>query len=262
MAKALRLVSLERGRDPRDFTLIAFGGTGPAHAAALAAELRIPEVIIPRHPAVFSAWGMATADLRVDRVQTLVLPMEEPYLVRINDAWRELEREARAALRHEGVRRPVLYRQAAMRYAGQEHTVTVPATAGSWTPAHLRRMVNRFHQAHRRRYGFRLDAPVELVRLHVTALVTSGRRLPASLTAGSGTEAGGGRVAEAFRGHRRCLLQSGWHEVPVFERDLLPPGAELEGPALIEEPATVTVVHPGQRVRVDALGNLWIATGV
>ncbi|PZN13346.1 MAG: hypothetical protein DIU69_00735 [Bacillota bacterium] len=261
MAKALRLVSLERGRDPRDFTLIAFGGTGPAHAAALAAELRIPEVIIPRHPAVFSAWGMATADLRVDRVQTMVVPLEEPYLARINEAWRELEREARAALRHEGVRRPVLYRQAAMRYVGQEHTVTVPATAGTWTPAHLRRMVNRFHQAHRRRYGFRLDAPVELVRLHVTAVMTSGRRLPPSLTA-SGTEAGTGRVADALQGHRRCLLESGWHEVPVFQRDLLPPGAELEGPALIEEAATVTVVHPGQRVRVDALGNLWIATGV
>ncbi|GAB6876940.1 hydantoinase/oxoprolinase family protein [Thermaerobacter litoralis] len=342
MAKALRLVSLERGLDPRDFTLIAFGGTGPAHAAALAAELRIPEVVIPRHPAVFSAWGMAMADLRVDRVQTLLAPMEPGALPLLNGTWRELEREVREALRHEGVRRPVLYRQAAMRYAGQEHTVTVPATAGTWTAVHLQRMVNRFHRAHRHRYGFRLDAPVEVVRLHVTGVVMSERHLPAinvpmadlppatlpavagaALPAAGGSGAGmrdgrragaeaaggklpGGVVARgavpgnvvargALRGEmasggaasggilgggslasaalaeatlsarlgsRPCLLPGGWRDVPVYDRDRLPPGARLEGPVLIEEPATVTVVLPGQTVTVDVLGNLWIATGV
>ncbi|ADU52025.1 5-oxoprolinase (ATP-hydrolyzing) [Thermaerobacter marianensis DSM 12885] len=284
MAKALRLVSLERGLDPRDFTLVAFGGTGPAHAAALAAELSIPEVVIPRYPAVFSAWGMAMADLRVDRVQTLVVPMEDASLPALNATWRELEREVREALRHEGVRRPVLYRQASMRYAGQEHTVTVPATAGTWTGAHLRRMINRFHRAHRHRYGFRLDTPVEVVRLHVTGVVVSHRNVPESLlaggegrreaaaggmTAGSAGSSSGWTAAAlaeatlaARRGSRACLLASGWHQVPVYDRDQLPPGARLEGPVLIEEPATVTVVHAGQVVTVDALGNLWIATGV
>ncbi|HEY8487972.1 MAG TPA: hypothetical protein VIL38_02735, partial [Thermaerobacter sp.] len=228
--------------------------------------------------------------------------------------------------------RPVLYRQAAMRYAGQEHTVTVPATAGTWTAAHLQRMINRFHRAHRHRYGFRLDAPVEVVRLHVTGVVMSERHLPAinvpmadlppatlpavagaALPAAGGSGAGmrdgrragaeaaggklpGGVVARgALRGEmasggaasggilgggslasaalaeatlsarlgsRPCLLPGGWRDVPVYDRDRLPPGARLEGPVLIEEPATVTVVLPGQTVTVDVLGNLWIATGV
>lgn len=262
MAKALRLVSLERGRDPREFSLVAFGGTGPAHATALALELRIPEVIIPRYPAVFSAWGMAMSDLRLDRVRTLLLPLHPSQLERLQAAWEEMEREARlelrkemgAALRAPGAR-PLLYREAALRYVGQEHSVAVPVPAGIWSADTLGRVAERFHRAHRRRFGFRLDGPVELVQLHVTAVV------PGQATK-LGPWQGGASLESALRGHRPCLFPGGWQEVPVYEREALPAGARISGPALIEEAATVTVLLEGQQLEVDPWGNLVIQTGV
>jgi len=255
MVNALKLVSVHRGYDPRDFTLVAFGGGGAMHATALAAELRIARVLIPANPAVFSAWGMLMTDLRYDLIWTSILRTAAAAHNGLDPMWDTLERQARDYYTQQGVAksRLVFQRFADMRYAGQEHTVKVPVPAGAMTPSAIGEVERRFHALHEQHYTFRLPSPVEFVNFHLTAFGTVDKpRLPRLRGKGTAHDALKGRREVDFDVRGRLMAT-------VYERGRLRPGAQVKGPAIIEEPAATTVVFPGQHASVDAYGNLIIA---
>lgn len=257
MVNALKLISVQRGYDPRDFSLVAFGGGGAMHATALAAELQIARVIIPIEPAVFSAWGMLMSDLRRDVIQTRIVRADQVRPDTIAAVWDGLERDLRAFFAGEGVEpeRVRISRRVDMRYLGQEHTVNLPFPAGPITEATLSEVRAQFDERHQHLYTYRLPAAVEFVNFHATAIVPVARPNPRAFRgAGEGTPAPRSRRAVHFDAH-------GTIETPIYERAGFAAGAGVEGPAIVEEPASTTVIFPGQRMRVDEWGNLLITMG-
>jgi N-methylhydantoinase A len=249
MENALKLVSINRGHDPRDLALIAYGGGGPLHACALAAALHIPEVIIPKNAAVFSACGMLQTDLRRDVVQSFLMRLDGADAAAPQAICERLEQDARTAFADDGIEadRLIFEHMAEMRYLGQEHTVrvTLGGAPKEWP--------ERFRAAYEQLYRVRLDLPVEIVTFHVIAhgLITR-PALPLHPTSGL-------LLSAAQTGVRSIdFLTDGVHETPVFERDLLAAGAVIQGPAAIEEAGAVTILAPGQRAEVDGHGHLII----
>ena len=172
MVNAIKLISVRRGFDPRDFTMVAFGGGGAMHAAALARELRLKRVIIPENPGVFSAWGMLVAELRQDFIRTKILRPEISAPDEIEGIYREMEKNALEIMEKQGqdpgdVR---FLRFADIRYAGQEHTIKTPFPGGKCSKASLEELKETFHAYHDRAFSFTIDAPVELVNYHLTTL--------------------------------------------------------------------------------------------
>ncbi len=256
MINALKLVSVRRGHDPRDFVLVAFGGGGAMHAGALMRELRVKKVIIPTQPAVFSAWGMLMTDLRRDYIRTLITRTDQVAPEKLNGIYAEMEEQAMQDLAAERVAEGDMdvRRFADMRYAGQEHTVKVPLPAGQITPGVMPDINERFHTLHEQAYTFRLDSAVELVNFHVTAL---GRVAKPEFKKLDGRE--GDFLDAARKGTRRVNFDElGFHEAAIYERDRLPVGASIAGPAIVEEPASTTVVFPDQRLTRDEYGFLHI----
>jgi N-methylhydantoinase A len=252
MINALKLVSVRRGHDPRDFALLACGGGGPMHACALATELRLKKVIIPPHPGHFSAWAMLVTEPRRDLIQTRILPTTQVDNGETARIFASMEAELELLLSREGdANAPIVVtRSADMRYAGQEHTVKVPIQ----TDIDLGRIESNFHRLHKRQYTFELpDSPIEFVNFHVTAFQQV--RKPAIVEI-----AARGRSRErAFKGARQVDLDvHGVHTTPVYERELLPPGFSKRGPLIVEELASTTLVHPDQTLEVDRFGNLII----
>ncbi|MGB9826565.1 MAG: hydantoinase/oxoprolinase family protein, partial [Desulfofundulus sp.] len=173
MARAIRVVSVQRGHDPRDFTLIAFGGAGPLHAVELARELNIPHVLIPRYPGVTSALGMLQADVRRDYVRTVLLLLEKTEPDKLAELYTPLEEKGRRELEKEGFSLPdiTMTRQADLRYQGQSYTLTLPLPAGQLTAEDLSILRRSFHLLHRQEYGFcREKAPLEVVNLRLVVL--------------------------------------------------------------------------------------------
>ncbi len=251
MVHLLKLVSLRRGRDPRDFTLMAFGGGGPMHAGALARELRVGRVVVPPHPGHFSAWGMLAGDLRHDLVQTRVARTGELADDEVDEVWRRLAERLLATFRHEGLppERVTFLRSLDMRYAGQEHTVSVPVPDGVSAVAELE---GRFHELHERLYTFRLDSPVEVVNFRLAGVAAVPKPKPSPVPAR-------GTAEDALKGRRLVDFDElGRRQACVYERARLGAQAAVKGPAIIEEPAASTVVLPGQTARVDEGGALVI----
>ena len=246
MATALKLVSIDKGYDPRDFTLVAFGGGGALHAVALGEALRFRKVVVPRNPAVFSAWGMLVTDLRRDFVRTRITPLDESTAPALSAAFADLER---GALDEVGRDSPgvelTCSRYADLRYRGQEHTVKIPFPDGAAAA------LERFHEAHERAYSYRLDQGVELVNLHVTVRGALGVAHPSPLPPGRSS------VEDARTGTRTVDFdEEGRHDAAIYARALLPPGAEVSGPAILEEEASTCVLPPRRRARVDDYGHL------
>ena len=255
MVNALKLVSVRRGYDPRDFVLVAFGGGGAMHAAALMRELRVKKVIIPMQPAVFSAWGMLMTDLRQDYIRTLITRTDQVRPETLNAIFAEMEAQAAEdlAAQHVSPDNMVFQRFADMRYLGQEHTVKVPLPGGKITAESMPEINERFHQLHEHTYTFRLDTKVELVNYHLTAL---GRVKKPALKPLDGTDTS---LEAARKGERRVNFDElGFHQAAIYERDLVPVGVTLRGPLVIEEPASTTVVFPDQQVTKDIYGFLHI----
>ena len=255
MVNAIKLVSVRKGHDPREYTLVAFGGGGPMHATALARELHIRKVVIPPAPGEFSAWGMLTTDYKQDFTRTTVLRATDETMSQVYRRYDELERDAMLFFKHEGFdpANVVTARAADMRYGGQEHTVRVPVPDGQ--PA-LGDVTARFHERHESAFMFRIDGPVEFVNLHLTGLV----RVPnPDLTAFAPAAARG----NASKGRRKVDFdEDGIHDAALYERARLGLDEEVKGPAIVEEEASTTVIYPGQRARLDRIGNLVIETGV
>lgn len=238
MESALRRASVERGHDPRMFTLLAFGGAGPLHACALASALDMRRVLVPSAPGALSALGILDADLRREFSRTVML---EPASSQIARVFRELEAEARETFRAEGAR-PHLSRTADLRYLGQGFELRVNWSANA---------VARFHEMHARTYGHADPTrAVEIVTLRVQAVSRTARpkHTGQSLIRGDGLQA---RI-----GPHRVFEEGRWRRAALFERSRLRAGDRIDGPAVIVELSATTYVPSGWRSAVDAFGNL------
>jgi N-methylhydantoinase A len=254
MVNALKLVSVRRGYDPRDFVLAAYGGGGPMHAAALGAELQVKRVVVPPRSGVFSAWGMLLTEPRLDLVQTRILRVDETPSEEIDAIFVHLQAEAVDRFAAEGLSERRLIHVCAidMRYVGQEHTVRVPVTS---LPVDLGAVESAFHNEHRRAYTFALEASrVEFVTFHLATYWRSDKPVLGPWTGGIAKPAPKGRRMVDFDVH-------GARETAVYERDHLPAGFAADGPLVVEEATTTTLVHPGQQLEVDPWGNLLIEVG-
>ena len=256
MYNALKLISVRRGYDPRDFTLVAFGGGGPMHASGLAHELGIGKVIVPIAASVFSAWGMLMTDMRQDYIQTRISLLDDAPPVELDTMWSELLEKAKADFKAQGVdESTITYAYYAdMRYMGQEHTVKVQTPAPSWTGDVKAEIIGRFHKAHKHYYTYSLDGtPVEIVNLHLA--VYSRMEKPALNKLPPQT----GPIGTALIEERDAYFtQGGWLKTPVYDRTALRAGAVIKGPAIVEEKAAATLVGPDDTLRVDDYGNLVI----
>ncbi|TAJ91269.1 MAG: hydantoinase/oxoprolinase family protein [Reyranella sp.] len=257
MAGAVRLVSLSRGHDPRDFALFAFGGAGPLHATALARELGIPTVLVPVRPGITNALGCVVADLRHDYVRTVNKPLSAVDDATVARIYAEQAAEGEATIAREGVPVRELRRvlSADMQFQGQSHILSVGVDSAEIGVAGLHKA---FAAAYFRRFGIELpEIPPVLVNLH-TAVI--GVRPEISLAALAATDRAP-TLAAAKLGTRRVWFSDGWHDTPVYAREKLPLDATLEGPAILEQLDCTTVVEPGDKVRQDRLGNLLISVG-
>lgn len=256
MVNALKLVSLNRGHDPRDFTLLAFGGGGAMHAVELAADLGVKKIVVPFGAPVFSAWGMMMSDLRRDYFVTRLSGLTPEAAPGIEAAFAEVEMRARDQFAGEGVGKDTvrLRRHGKFRYQNQEHTVEVPLLDGVLTPEALQRIVDDFHAAYEREYTYRLSAPVEMVGLHVVATAEVGK------LAMKEEPLGPEDASAAVKGRRPVdYALEGIHEATIYDGDRLRPGMTFGGPAIVEDAGTTVVIHPGNTVRMDGFRNLHIS---
>ncbi|KQL52868.1 5-oxoprolinase [Heyndrickxia shackletonii] len=259
MLNALKLISIRKGYNPREFTLVAFGGGGSMHAAALAKELGVKKVVVPVASPVFSAWGMLMTDLRHDYIQTQIKRLSEVDVGVLNQNWINLECKAYAQFEQEDVQKEsVLFtRFLDMRYLGQEHTVKVPVPNDDWKEETILEIIERFHQLHEKNYSFKLEnAQTEIVNMHLTAF---GQVQKPSLEKKFITS----DLREALKEVRPVYFEGkGWVDTNIYDRDSIPTMQRMEGPAIVEEKASVTVIYDGQSLQVDEYGNLIIDTGV
>ncbi|MFO1060067.1 MAG: hydantoinase/oxoprolinase family protein [Dongiaceae bacterium] len=252
MIGALRSVLIERGLDPRDFTLCAFGGAGPPHASELIAEMGIPRAIIPNHPGQFSAYGFVMTDARVDRQRTTQLTSRSFDPEKGARVMETLVAEAVAELGEQGYREGIeVYRALEMRYLGQNYELELPIGADALGADRVAQLWRAFHDAHEARFGFKTPGEIiEIVTYSVTAISRTAKPDLPRLAAADGPAVPTGR--------RRVGYPAGSFEVPVYDRAALRDGHVIDGPAVVEEAASVTIVNPGQRLAVDAYGHLFI----
>ncbi len=252
MADAMRTITVSQGVDPREFTLVAFGGAGPMAAVFLAEELDIREVLIPRFPGTFSAWGMLQTDLRHDFTQSFFHAAATVSLDDIHAVFAELEGDGRAAILKEGIveSRISFLRSADMRYVGQEYTINVVIEAGSDIAA----ATESFHKSHETRYGHSSPgAPVEFVNIRVAAL---GALDKFDQTTARALEGG-----DPVIGERSIVFSGAEHKTPVLSRDRFVADFSTTGPVVIEEQSATTVVPPGWAVQLEADGSVILRRG-
>jgi N-methylhydantoinase A len=250
--KAVRVISIERGHDPRDYALVAFGGAGGLHACALAAALGIRRVLVPKFPGALSALGILLADVVKDfsRTMRFEIRSRREAALRLAGAFRALECQGRREMAREGFTRSRITarRLLDLRYLGQGYELTVPA-AGDFLAA--------FHRAHARRFGYSDPArPAEVVNLRLRFIGATRRprfsRLPPA----------GPNARPAVVGERRAIFSPGvMRPVPVYDRARLAAGNRFAGPAIVAEYSATSLVEPGWRARVDAWGNLHLVRG-
>ncbi|MGF6903581.1 hydantoinase/oxoprolinase family protein [Paraburkholderia sp. GAS348] len=259
MANVVKRVTTERGLDVRDFPMIAIGGAGPLHASLVARELRIAKVIIPNAPSHFSAYGMLVADLRRDFVQTMFTRLAELDFSAVVGLHEAMERQGVADIEQAaGQTIEMLFtRSADMRYVGQEHAVTVEVPLAAYEHQDMAMFKSCFDAEHLKRYGFsspEQDAEIVSIRSSVAGLMPKP-------TVQACESRNGDALREStfqdvyFDGH-------GYVNTPVYQRVLLAQGDRIEGPALIEEAATTTVLFPGDVANVDGWGNIIINVGL
>jgi N-methylhydantoinase A len=257
MAQAIRTLTVEKGIEPRDFALVAMGGAGPMHAVFLARELGIREVLVPRFPGAFSAWGMLETEVRKDASRAYFTPLAAADRAELAGLLRRLEEDGFAGLAEEGITRESGRVEHALdlRYIGQEYSLTIPLTGADEPLADgfEAALSGRFHEAHRTRFGHaNPGAPVEVVVIRTAALGDLGRAEPSTLEAGPDGFASGS--APVTFGRETS-------DATIVRRDDLGRGTEVQGPAVISEQTATTVVPPGARASVDAFGTLVVSVG-
>jgi N-methylhydantoinase A len=259
MVNAIKLISVNRGLDPRDFTLIAFGGGGGMHACALAADLGIRKVVIPSLSGVFSAWGMLLSDLRRDYLLTRIVELSDAGAPQaIAESFESLEKEALRQFAAENIEdgRVHFARHARCRYQNQEHSVEIDLPANTPESRGIESLREHFHANYEREYTYRLPAPVELVCFHLVAIADVDKLAP-RMRATTGRA-----VRDAVKGRRDVdFAEAGVHAAVIYSGDLLEPGMSFPGPAIVEEAGTTVVIPPGANCRIDDYGNYRIQTG-
>ena len=250
---AVRQITVERGRDPRESALLAFGGAGPMFASMCGHEMDLKEVIVPNAPSGFSAWGMLSADIVDDYSRTRISPLDEVPPDELDAVFREIETQAVASLNRQGVPdgQAMLLRQLELRYLGQEHALAVDVGGVIDVAA----IVKAFGDQHEARYGHRMDARVQILNVRIRAVGGTARptlRERPRRGAKDPRPAPGTRRAWCFATRRMTRFAT-------WRRQDLAAGDTIAGPALIDEGTSVTVMHTGQRLRVDRYGHLVIA---
>lgn len=250
---AIREITVEKGLDPRDFSMVAYGGAGPMFVPLLAREIGVDEVLVPQAPSVFSAWGMLMADVVYDFSQTHIAVLDDIELSTFEEEFAELETEGRETLSEEGIDidRQHLERTVEMRYFGQEHTVEVDAA----DVTSLEELADRFETQHESRYGHTMDDLVQAVHLRVRAI---GENDKPSLDRG---EPRTGDLESVNTRKAYCFAVDEFVDFHVFKRGELAPGDVIEGPAVVTEPTTSLVFHSDQTAEVDEYGHIIITTG-
>jgi N-methylhydantoinase A len=255
MASLLHQLTVERGSDPRSFTVLGYGGGGPLVSTALADRLSMPRVVIPHSPATFSAWGMLTLDIVHDYARTAVAKLDRVEARTIREVYGELEEDGRIALDAEGVPTDLqrVAREIDLRYQGQEHTLTIPVDERSLDDTRLLR--DRFEARHEALYGYRTDDSIDIVtyRVRSIGLLDSAVRPAVADEYSSDAE-------RAKTGSRQIVHRASGGEVEftVYSRAALIPGNRIEGPAVVEEETSTTMVLPGWKLEVDQFANLVI----
>ena len=249
MADAMRTITVEKGIDPRDFTLVAYGGAGPMHAVELAYELEISEILIPRFPGAFSAWGMLQSDIRSDFTANFFVPADQVNPASMREVCRSLQEQGRVLLKKEHVTsEDMIFTFAAdLRYAGQENTLSIPFTDQSSVPEILK----AFHEAHERRFGHaQPNNPVEFVNLRLAAVGRLARERQSFASIPQATS--------PVIGEREVIFGGQTLRANIFNRALFTDQTQYSGPAVIEEETATTFVPPGYGFRLDDWGNLLI----
>lgn len=255
MARAIRVISVQRGHDPRDYALVAFGGAGPLHAARLARELEMTRVVVPLTPGILCATGLLLTDLRADFASTQLRILDQAALPALDEAFAGLERQAADWFAQERIAAGdrLLGRSVDVRYLGQNYEISVPVPEGALTGESLAAIEARFAQEHERLYGFSAEHdPIQLVTCRVGA---TGRVRKAEFKPGADA---GPDASSARAGSREVWMPEAgdFVECPIYERAGLRPGNVIEGPAIIEQMDTTTIVLPGMTARVEPFLNL------
>jgi N-methylhydantoinase A len=261
MSHAVKAVTTERGLDAGSFTMVVYGGAGPLHASAIAREIGIRRVLIPFSPGHFSAYGMLFSDLRYDYVRSCFRRLDEVSFDELEAIYGDMEKEGRAAIGDSAIKPSEIKisRGADMRYVGQEHAVAVDLQDTLFKIKDRQGIKGQFDQVHAVRYGTSAPRePADIVSLRMTVTGIMRNPSPRSVTQGSKRPETGAilRTKSVFFGDA-----GGFVPTPVYERTRLRHGNEIEGPALIEEHASTTVIAPGDRLTVDAFGNLVLRIG-
>lgn len=250
----IRAVSLERGYDPREFTLISFGGASALIMGIVADQLSIPKVLIPRQASVFSAFGLLMADIRRTRSLTRIMPANETNVKEVESIYRQLENEIKEALVLEGgsIEHAIIQKSCDMRYVGQAYEINAPFPeySGPVDVQTMKKLCTSFHFHHRKRFGHSAEEePIELVCFRVLGIlsVKNVEFLPKEETSGS-----------SLKGHRRVYFgrEKSFIECPIYKREYINKGDLIEGPAIIEDPITTIVIYPGQNAETDLMGNI------
>ncbi len=255
MAGALRLVSLARGYDPRDFALFAFGGAGPLHAVALARELGIPKVLVPMRPGITNAVGCVVADVRHDYVNSINIPLSQMEMNQVDDIFCRQIEAGKKIIETEGVEieELLVIHDVDMQFQGQTHILNFPVQETRLSRESLQ---SAFEKAYWDRFNVELpEIRAVLVNLH-TAVI--GRRKPVPLATLMSAKEQKNTIDDCLSGTRRVWFESGWKETPIYKREFLTVNAKFKGPAVIEQLDTTIIVEPENQVEVDLEGNLII----
>ena len=255
MAKILRIVSVERGHDPRDFVLMCFGGAGPMHGCALAEELNIAKIIVPQNPGLFSAYGLLAADFQNTLVKAIMKLIDKVNVENVEADFQKLELKGAKLLEKQHV--PKMYmrfiRQMDLRYFGQSYELTIP-TSKPLTTEILRQTVEKFHKKHMAIYGYAVkEEPVELVNLRLVAIgLIKKPKLKEKPLSGEKPP------KDAVTARRKVFFEkdSSYIETSIYQREKLKTGNRIDGPAVIEQYDATTVVYPNWTASVDKFGNI------
>ncbi len=248
MANAIRVVSIDRGLDARDFTLVAFGGAGPLHAGGIVERVGMKRIVVPLYPGLCSAFGSLIADYQVDKVWSKHFRSDSVEAAVVSEHFDELVNEAIGELRHEGFTGdPEVERTISMRYAGQNYEHDVKVESGAISAGSLEKVFGEFHRLHERFYGYSIGYEViELIRFNVKVVGrTANPRLKPVVSDGA---------PEPQETRPVYFKEHGFMDCPVYRREDLPGGFALEGPALVEEVDSMILAHPGHHLRVDEQG--------
>lgn len=256
MLNALKLISVRKGHDPRDFTLVSIGGGGPMHSQALARELGIKKVIIPATSSVFASWGMLMSDIRHDYSQTLLVSFKDINYTALNDSYKEMIEEAEKTLHTEGIEgsNVVISKSFDMRYEGQEHTVEISVPFDKIDENNIENLINNFHDSHNRLYSYTLpESGVEIVNIKIQAL----GKLEKPKMVETTVEEGDSLIEE----REVFYEETGWEVVKVFSKEKLEIDEVIDGPSIIEEKSSSIILHHGDKLKKDKYGNLVIEIG-